>query len=287
MSADLSRRRVLALSAAAAAGATLFDAPQILSAAGLVADKDPWGGFPLGIQSYSLRDFNTEDAIRHIQGLGLHYAELFGKHLSTTATDQELAATLKLLKDAGIKISGHGVHGFTKNDDANRKLFEFAKRAGIKIITANPEYDSFDSLDKLVAEYDIKIAIHNHGPQQLYDKIESVAKAVKGRHKWIGACVDTGHFIRSGEDPVKAVTELGERVFALHIKDDVERGTGSKNVVIGKGNLDVVGLFKALRQIKFPADGDLSLEYEANPANPIADIKACLEVAQEAIAKSA
>ena len=157
----------------------------------------------------------------------------------------------------------------------------------MKVITANPEKDAFDSLDKLVAEYDIKIAIHNHGPGQLYDSIDSVVQAVKGRHKWVGACVDCGHFLRSGEDPVKAVRTLGPRVFGAHIKDDVELGKASKNVVLGKGKLDVVGLFQALREIKFPADGSLALEYEANPDNPIAEMKACIAVAKEAIAKSA
>ena len=115
-----------------------------------------------------------------------------------------------------------------------------------------------------------------------------MVQAVKGRHKWVGACVDCGHFIRSGEDPVKCVMALGHRVFGVHIKDEKEANTAkSDNVVIGKGQLDVVGLFKALREVKFPADGSLSLEYEANPENPIDEMKACIAVAKEAIAKSA
>jgi sugar phosphate isomerase/epimerase len=245
------------------------------------------GGFPLGAQSYSLRNFDTLQCVRHLQGLGLHYAEFFGKHLPVDATDEQLAATKKLLHEADIQLAGHGVHGFSKNHDANRKLFEFAKRAGVKTITADPSPDSFDSLDKLVAEYKIRIAIHNHGPGHRYDKIESVVKAVKDHDPLIGACVDCGHFLRSDEDPVKAIRELGSRVHAVHLKDDVAKGKASKNVVIGSGELDVVGLFKALRAIKFPADGCLSLEYEAKPDNPIEDMKACIAVAKEAIAKSA
>ena len=284
---SLPRRRFLALSAAAAAGATLFDVPRVLHAAGLNLADDPWGGFPLGAQSYSLREFNTVECVRHIQGMGLHYVEFFAKHLDPAASDEQIAETQKLLKDADIKISGHGVHGFSKDHEANLRLFQFAKKIGVKVITADPAPDSFDSLERLVADFDVRIAIHNHGPGHRYDKIADVAKAVEGRHKSIGACVDTGHFLRSGEDPVKAVRELGPRVFAAHIKDDVELGRGSKNVVIGKGKLDVVGLFKALKKVKFPADGSLSLEYEANPANPIDDMKACLAVAKEAIAKAA
>jgi sugar phosphate isomerase/epimerase len=288
MFASLSRRRFLALSAAAAAGATWFDAPRVLQAAGLADEKDAFGGFPVGVQSYSLRNFDTPEVVRHLQGMGVHYAEFYGKHLDPKATDERIAEVQKLLAGAGIKLAGHGVHGFSKNHEANKQLFDFAKRAGVKVITANPQADSFDSLDKLVAEYDIRVAIHNHGPGALFDKLDSVTKAIAGHDKRIGACVDCGHYLRSGEDPVKCVLELGDRVYGVHIKDEKEMNTkASDNVVIGKGHLDVVGLFKALRQVKFPADGSLALEYEANPANPIDDMKACLEVAKEAIAKSA
>lgn len=284
----LSRRRFLALSSAAAVGATWFDAPRILAAAKLADAKDPFGGFPVGVQSYSLRHFNTEEAIRHLQGMGVHFAEFYGKHLDPKATDERIAEVQGLLKSAGIKLAGHGVHGFSKDHEANKRLFEFGKKIGVRVITADPTPDSFDSLDKLVAEYDIRIAIHNHGPGHRYDKLDSVVKAIAGHDKRIGACVDCGHFLRSGEDPVKCVLTLGERVYGVHIKDEKETNTPkSANVVIGKGHLDVVGLFKALRQVKFPADGALSLEYEANAENPIDDMKACLEVAKEAIAKSA
>jgi sugar phosphate isomerase/epimerase len=288
MSENFSRRRFLALSAAAAAGAAWFDAPRILAAAGLADANDPFGGFPVGVQSYSLRNFNTEEAIRHLQGMGVHYAEFYSKHLDPKATDARIAEVQGLLKAAEIKLAGHGVHGFSKDHEANKRLFEFARKIGIRVLTADPTPDSFDSLEKLVAEYDVRIAIHNHGPGARYDKLASVTKAVSGRDTRIGACVDCGHYLRSGEDPVKCVMELGERVYGVHIKDEKETNTPkSANVVIGKGHLDVVGLFKALRQVKFPADGALSLEYEANPANPIDDMKACLAAAKEAIARSA
>jgi inosose dehydratase len=284
---SLSRRRFLAASAATA-GATWFDVPQLLRRAGAAEASDPFGGFPVGVQSYSLRKFSTQEAVRHLQGMGVHYVEFFSQHLNPGASEEEIAATMKLLADAKIKLAGHGVHTFTKDHDANKKLFDFAKKVGVKVVTANPKPDAFDSLDKLVAEYDIRIAIHNHGPGADFDKLSDVTTAIKNRDKRIGACVDCGHYLRSGEDPVKCVLELGDRVYGVHIKDEKETGTPkSANVVIGKGHLDVVGLFKALRQVKFPADGALSLEYEANPDNPIEEMKACLEVAKQAIAKSA
>jgi len=289
MFASLSRRRFLALSAAAAAGATWFEAPLVLRAAGLADAKDSWGGFPVGVQSYSLRNYKLPEVIRHLRGMGVHYVEFSGGHLPPTASDAEITDALKLVESADIKISAHGVNGFGKDHDKNKKIFDFARKIGIRTITANPQPDAetFASLDKLVAEYNMRIAIHNHGPGALYDKVDGVVKAIKDHDKRIGACVDCGHYLSSGEDPVKCALLLADRVYGVHLKDHEELGKKSGNVVIGKGHLDVVGLFKALRQIKFPADGALSLEYEANPMNPIDDMKACLQIAKEAIAKSA
>jgi sugar phosphate isomerase/epimerase len=257
-------------------------APRFLRA----QEADPWKGWPIGVQSYSLREFNLHEAVRHMQGMGIHFVEFFAKHLATDASEETIAETRKLLEGAGIKLNAHGVNRFTKDEAANRKLFEFAKRAGFRNITADPDPDSFDSLDKLCAEYDARICIHNHGPGHRYNKIADVVKAVQNRHPNIGACVDCGHFIRTKEDPIKAVHELKGRVFALHLKDDTDQSGGSHNVVLGKAHLDVPGLFAALKATKFPADGSLSLEYEANPKNPIDDMKACLEVVKAALAKA-
>ncbi len=288
MNRSLSRRRFLALTSAAAAGATFFDVPQVLRAAHLAADVDPYGGWPIGIQSYSLRNFDLLEAVRHIQGMGVHYVEFYSKHLALDATDETIADCKKLLASADITLNAHGVSNFTKDHEANRKIFEFAKKAGIRNITANPEKDAFDSLDKLVAEYDIRICIHNHGPGARFDKADDTLQAVRGRDPRIGACVDTGHYIRTGEEPVEVIRRLGDRVHALHIKDDTYKGDKrSHNVVIGQANLNVVGVFKALKEIRFPADGSISLEYESNPDNPIEEMKQCLTVAREAIAQAA
>ncbi len=281
----LSRRQFLGASAAAAALPLLTNAP--LLAAARARSSDDFGGFPIGVQSYSLRNFDLEQCLRQIQELGLHFVEFYSKHMPLNISEEQLAATRKLLAAADVQVNAHGVNDFSKNHEANRKVFEFAKRVGLKNITANPAKDSFDSLDKLCAEFDIRVCIHNHGPGALYDKISDVANIVKDRHPNIGACIDTGHFIRSAEDPVKAVRDLKGRVFALHIKDEAEQKPNSHNVIIGQGHLDLVGLFQALRDTGFPKDGSISLEYEAKPENPLEDMKACVTAAKEAIAKLA
>ena len=272
----MQRRKVLAV---AAAGVSLFDIPSVS------ASEDPFKGLPIGIQSFSLRGYNLLEAIRHIKGMGLHFVEFYPNHVPKDIDAEGLSNIQALLKKAEITIAAHGVWSFNNNHEFNKSIFDFAKRLGIKCLTANPAPDSFDSLDKLVAEYKIRVAIHNHGPDALYDKIDSVVDAVKDHHPLIGACVDTGHFIRSQEDPVEAVLKLNKRVFALHIKDEAKMEKVSHNTIIGEGHLDVVGIFNALKKIKFPADGSIALEYEANPQNPIDDIKQCIEVAKNAIAK--
>jgi sugar phosphate isomerase/epimerase len=283
----ISRRRFVASAAAAAVAAPWIKFPEILGGESRHGgrERDPFGGFPIGVQSYSLREFDLRETVRHIQGLGLHFAEFYSKHLSLTASDETIRQTLDMLRSAEIRLVAHGVNDFTKDHAANQRIFEFARKAGIRNITANPQPDSFDSLDRLCGEFDIRICIHNHGPGALYDKIADVVTAVKDRHPHIGACIDTGHFIRSAEDPVKAVHELRGRVFALHVKDEAEQRPDSHNVVIGTGHLDLVGLFKALKETEFPADGSISLEYEAKPDNPIEDMRECLEQAKKAIAK--
>jgi inosose dehydratase len=284
MCANLSRRRFLAVSSAACAA--LISAPRILHTAD---EKDEWGGFHVGVQSISLRKYALPEAIRHLQGMGVRYIELSAsQHLPATASDEQIGEARRLAGAAGLRITAQGVNRFSKDHAVNRRVFEFARKLGIRTLTANPRPDAetFASLDKLVIEYDMRIAIHNHGPGFLYDKLADVVKAIKDHDHRIGACVDCGHYLSSGEDPVQCLLALGDRVYGVHLKDQVEIGKKSPNVVLGKGHLDVVGLFKALRQIKFAADGALSLEYEANPDNPIDDLKACLTVAKEAIAKS-
>ncbi|MBL6765654.1 MAG: sugar phosphate isomerase/epimerase [Verrucomicrobiae bacterium] len=187
-----------------------------------------------------------------------------------------------------ISISAHGVQSFTKDHDSNELFFKFAKLAGVRNISANPAPDSFESLDRLVKQYDMRIAIHNHGPTHAYDKAKDVHKAVQKWDKRIGFCADLGHFLRSGDDPVEVINLLGDRLYGVHLKDDVNIGQKKgKSVILGKGHLDVVGVFKALKRVKFPADGALSLEYEENPKDPIAEIEECLQIAADAARKVA
>lgn len=284
MQNTFARRTFLGMAAAAGFAPLAGGIPKVLSAAEADTD-DRFNGWPVGVQSYSLRKFDLPQALRHIQGLGLHHVEFFPGHFDPASSPEQIAEMAAVLKQAQLSISAHGVNNFTKNREANRKLFEFARAAGMKNITANPQPDSFDHLDELVDEFNIRICIHNHGPDALYDGVDSVAKAVEGRHELIGACVDTGHVLRSNQDPVAWVKELGPRVFAMHLKDVAEKQKRTHDVVLGTAYLDVPALFAAMHAAGFPADGSLSIEYESNPDNPIDDIEQCLGVVEQATQK--
>ena len=280
-SISISRRRFM-LTAAAAAGATWFDVPRLFA-----NPNDAYGGFPMGIQSYSLRGFGVDGAIEKTAELGLHYIEFFGRHYPPTHDQAKIDAFNAKLKPHKITVSAHGVAGFGANAEKNEAMFKFAKMAGIRNISADPSPDSFDNLDKLVAKYDIRIAIHNHGPGHRYNQPEDAMNAVKGRDPRIGFCADLGHYIRSGVDPVEVIGKLKGRLYGIHLKDFAEKKARTRGVILGKGHMDVPATFKALKDAKFPADGALSLEYEENPKDPIADIKECLAVAAEAAKKAA
>jgi sugar phosphate isomerase/epimerase len=250
---------------------------------------DPFAGFMLGVQSYTFREFDLEGCLKRTQGLGLHYAELYQKHAPINASADQLKAILTLCKDYEITPVCWGVQSFGKNHDQNKKVFDFGKALGIKSFSADPDPESFDSLDKLCEEYKIAIAIHPHGPAgnklHRWYSAEIILDAVKSHHPLIGSCLDTGHLIRSAQPPFnkKLVPEdqvrvMGARNFGLHLKDhDNEK---RHDVIFGQGVLNVAAVLKALREVKFK--GHLSIEYEHNAKEPTADVKACVEVFKDA-----
>lgn len=286
-----SRRQFLQAAAATGLSAALADAGQPRQPA-----ADPFGGFTVGIQSYSYRKFTFERALEQIRDLGLRNVELYREHVPLTATDAQMKAAKNLLEKYRLTPIAFGVEAFTKDHAANRRVFEFGRNLGVRYLTANPRPDSFDSLDKLVAEFNIGIAIHGHGPVRNNKELdrwysaEAIMEAVRNRHRLIGSCLDTGHLIRCNQepfnrrlDPAAQIRVMGNRNFGLHLKDhDNKRRT---DVVFGRGVLDVPGILRALREVKF--QGYISIEYEASPENPTADIRACLDVFKEAVRKIA
>jgi inosose dehydratase len=231
----------------------------------------------MGIQSYSLRAFSLAEALEKTHQLGLRYIEIFPGQMEATTDQAKLTGYKDLLKKHDITLLSYGVVGFGKDAAANRRLFEFAKAMGIQTLTADPEPESFPNLEELVEEFKVSVAIHNHGPGSRYDKIADVEKAVTGRHPRIGACVDTGHFLRSDEDPVDAVKRLGKRVYGIHLKDVT---TEKQFTEVGKGKLRTADLLRELRRLNFR--DCLALEYEEHEKAPMPYIEECLAATRAA-----
>ena len=246
----------------------------------------PYGRYQMGVQSYCFhRGFTFDDAVTKAAELGLHYIEPFPGHLPANSKPERLAAVKALLADKQVTMNAYGVCGFSKNEAQARKLFEFCKKLGIGVISADPAPDSLDMLDKLVAEYDLKIAIHNHGPGTPWGETEKLYNGTKTHDPRIGVCLDTGHLARSGDCSIACVRKLGPRIHGLHIKDWTEATPPAKrqDVVIGKGVFDLEAFFTALKETNF--DGPISVEWERDFKNPVPGIAASLEALRAVIAK--
>jgi inosose dehydratase len=278
-----SRRDVLVCGAALVGSLGL--ARSMSAAAGPTAD-DAYAPFKMGLQSYSLRGVGRDGkadldrALAATKELGLHYWESYPAHVPMETSAPGQAAVKSAFASAGVTLVAYGVVHLSKDTAANRRYFEFAKAMGIEYLSADPDPDSFDSLDALVAEFDVAVGIHNHGPGHRYAKIETIAKTIKDHHQKIGCCIDTGHFLLSREDPVDAVAAFDKRVYGVHLKDVKAAKTFT---VLGKGDLRTVDFLKALARNKYSYC--LAIEYEENPESPVADIKACLEATAQALAE--
>lgn len=253
---------------------------------------DDFGGFAVGVQSYTFRNFDLEQMLKRMKELGLKSAEFYSKHIPPDSTPEKLKAILSLCKEYEVTPVGFGVSGFSKNHDANKKLFDFGKACGLKYLSADPSPDSFDSLDKLCEEYKIAIAIHPHGPagkgRHRWWSAEVILKEIKDHHKLIGTCLDTGHLLRMeqlGEklDPAEQIKIIGERNFAMHLKDHDNKK--KEDVPFGDpaGILNVASVLKALKSVKFT--GHIAIEYEAHPNDPSPDMKKCIAYVKETAAK--
>ena len=247
-----------------------------LAAAALVAPRRVHAAadtpFTMGSQSYSFRNFPFPACMDELKKLGLSHMEFCGAHFPADAGDPGFEKVKAAIATAGIIVPAYGVEGFSADEAANRKKFEFAKALGIGILSADPTPDAFDNLDKLTEEFGIKIAIHNHGPKARYNKVTDTLSAVNGHSPMIGACLDTGHCIRSSEKPHEVAAQLGDRLISIHLKD---WATGGEEQIVGKGDLDLVATVKALKAVNF--SGPIMLEYEESPDNPAPDMQIGLD----------
>jgi sugar phosphate isomerase/epimerase len=177
-------------------------------------------GPKLGLQTWTCRNMTFEEVIDFATKHQIKYVQMISKHIDPKGTKEETLKKKAALDKAGLVCYTFGVNGTTANKEDNRKLFEFAKLMGIKLIIVEPKkMEEWDNLEELVKEYDIKLAIHNHGTGTMYGDPETVKKVLAARDARIGVCLDIGWVTAAGFDAAKIFREYNGRVFDMHLKD--------------------------------------------------------------------
>src|SRR5712664_1246378 len=254
----------------AMAAAALVASDEFLAASAARPSADEGLPIRLGVASYTFRNFSRAQMIgflKQLNVLGLNAKDV-KDHLPMEP--QEEATALADYAAVGIKLHAAGTIYFPKDEDADiRSKFEYCKRAGISVIVAgDPAPETLPRIEKFVKEYDIRFAIHNHGPEdKLWPSPLDVLKAVKGMDPRIGCCIDVGHTVRAGTDVVQAVRAAGPRLFNVHMKDLTDFQSKDSQVPVGEGIMPVKRIFEALSAIKYK--GFVDLEYEIPPDDPM------------------
>lgn len=258
-----------------------------------IPDEYKTGGFAIGCQAYTFNRFTVFEAIEKTAEAGGKVIEFFpGQRLSKeepnirfdhNVSDEVIAKVKEKLAKHNIKAVNYGVVGIPKDENGARKIFEFAKKLGLRAITTEST-DAIDTIEKLVKEYDICVGYHNHPRQpnnpnyKVWDP-NYIAELVKGRDPRIGAAADTGHWLRSNLKPVECLQILKGRIISVHLKDLNQMGPGAHDVPYGKGVADIKAVLDELKAQNF--EGNISIEYEYNWDNNVPEVKQCIDFVRE------
>lgn len=247
-------------------------------------------GWRLGCQAYSFNRFTFFEAVDKTASAGLHYIEAYPGQKISDKIDAQMGpemsadvrkAVLTKLSDSGVKLVNFGVGAY------DRRHFEFAKEMGIETLVSEPKKDGFEAIDKLCAEFDINLAIHNHPKPSEYWNPDAEIEVFKGRSKRIGACADTGHWPRSGLNSLECLKKLEGRIISFHFKDLNKMGADAHDVPWGTGICDVKAMLTEIHRQKIKAV--FSIEYEYNWDNSVPEIIECVayfdKIAAELAAK--
>ena len=227
--------------------------------------------FRFGCATYGQRALSVDDLLTALKALRLPHVALYKAHLNwETATPDEVRAVVAKCAAAGIAITGTGVVNFKNDEAACRKAFDNAKAAQLPLMVCKPDLDALPLVEKLAKEYNQRLAIHNHGPEdKVYPSPYDVMKAITPLDARIGLCLDVGHAMRAKADPAEAVRKCAARLYDVHLKDSLAIPGSDKDipVEIGAGRMDIRGILRALREINYT--GVASFEYEKPTGNPI------------------
>lgn len=253
----------------AALGVAVTTVSPVLASAGYTA-KAGAINFPVGMAGYTFAKFDLDKAIAMMKRVGIRFISVKDIHLPLNSGPEKIKEVLDKFAAAEIKVYAVGVI-YMKSEKAVDEAFEYAKRVGVPLIVGVPNPELLDYTEKKVKEYNIRIAIHNHGPEdKLYPGPKNVHDLIKNRDERMGICLDIGHAMRAGEEPGKAIRDYKGRIFDLHIKDVTEASNKGKATEIGRGVINFTGLVKAMQKVKFA--GIASIEYEKDMNDPLPGI---------------
>ena len=226
--------------------------------------------FQIGMAGYTFANFDLETTLKTMKRLDIHYLCIKDFHLPFKATDEEIKAFHE--KCASYDVTGYGVGPiYMRSKEQIDEGFEYAKRVGVKLIVGVPNYDLLPYVDEKVKAYNFHYAIHLHGPDiKEYPDATDVWKHTKDLDPRIGMCLDIGHNLRNGCDPVADLEQYHTRVFDVHIKDVTDSTREGRGIEIGRGKIDFPAFIKMMRQVNYT--GKCSLEYEKDMKDPFLGI---------------
>jgi inosose dehydratase len=249
------------------AGAGLLVARGVKSSPSDVATKASAHTFDLGIASYTFRSLSLDDTIAAVKRLGITKLALKSMHMPLDASPEAIKTIAQKIRAAGLDLYGAGVI-YMKTEQEVNDAFEYANNAGIKMIVGVPNHEFLSLVEQKVKEYDIKLAIHNHGPgDEVYRSPTNAYDRIKNLDKRIGLCIDIGHVVRIKEDPAELAMKYKDRLFDCHLKDENRAEEDGTSVEIGRGVIDIPKFLKTMVMIGYT--GNLSLEYEKDGDDPI------------------
>ncbi len=223
----------------------------------------------LGIASYSFREFQRGAMIRGVKQLGVKYLSVKEMHLPFKSTSEEREKASQQFKAAGLEVTSGGVIYLLKEDEADIRFhFQYAKEAGMPMIIIGPSMKTLPLIERFVKEYNIKAAIHNHGPEDKhFPSCRDALKAIKDMDPRLGVCIDIGHEVRTGHDLVESVALSGSRLLDFHIKDLKVANDRNSQCAVGDGILPIAGMLRQMKKMNY--QGNVMLEYEINADNPL------------------
>jgi sugar phosphate isomerase/epimerase len=245
-----------------------------LSAAGVTPasakiELEPWG-IKLGIATYTFRSFDRAKTIEMLKLVQAPWTSIKdGVHFAYNSTPQELKQVRAEFDAAGLKVTSAGNISLAQDDpDYIRQRFEIVKNLGLRMMVCIPTHSNIRTVEKFVKEYDIRIAIHNHGPEQKdFPSPQSVLEVVRDMDPRVGLCIDVGHTARCGVDVVESIALAGKRLFDMHVKDLGDFTKIGSQCDVGEGLMPFPAIFKQLKKMNY--QGCVNLEYEINAKDPL------------------